>query len=228
MSTSSGTSASVSCDGIESRARAASSRASADGPAREVRGAAPVDLLTKRAAALCMRVEQRRRVDAQPDDRRHQLGIIIASSRPVEVAGMCSFSGLSSGLKRMRWIAHSRYAAAKITPVVATMVKTGACGTRRCSTRNSPDEAVRARERRCCSANGRWSASPRTSARRGRCRQSPRSAACAAARRACRREGTAPPVEMPWLIITISAPWTLCSVSAKMPSITKPRWLTDE
>ena len=36
------------------------------------------------------------------------------------------------------------------------------------------------------------------------------------------------PVEMPWLIMTISAPCTLSTVSAKMPSITKPRWLTDE
>jgi len=35
------------------------------------------------------------------------------------------------------------------------------------------------------------------------------------------------PVEIPWLIMTISAPCTLCTVSAKMPSITKPRWLTE-
>ena len=36
------------------------------------------------------------------------------------------------------------------------------------------------------------------------------------------------PVEIPWLIMTIKAPCTLFTVSAKMPSITKPRWLTEE
>ena len=65
-------------------------------------------------------------------------GTMSASSRRLR-SGMCSFSGLSSGLKRMRWIAQSRYAAAMITPVVAmTREARDACGTSRCSTRNSP------------------------------------------------------------------------------------------
>ena len=36
------------------------------------------------------------------------------------------------------------------------------------------------------------------------------------------------PVEMPCAIITMMAPCTLATVPPQMPSITKPRWLTDE
>ncbi len=56
----------------------------------------------------------------------------------------------------------------------------------------------------------------------------------AAMSRVCRRSYSMPirkksaPVERPWLIMTIRAPCTLCSVAAQMPSMTNPRWLTDE
>ena len=33
---------------------------------------------------------------------------------------------------------------------------------------------------------------------------------------------------MPWLIMMTMAPCTLWRVKAQIPSITKPRWLTDE
>jgi hypothetical protein len=36
------------------------------------------------------------------------------------------------------------------------------------------------------------------------------------------------PVEKPWLIITMSAPCTLCKLPPQIPSITNPRWLTEE
>ncbi len=36
------------------------------------------------------------------------------------------------------------------------------------------------------------------------------------------------PVEMPWLTIWMSAPWTASASKANTPSTTKPRWLTDE
>jgi hypothetical protein len=36
------------------------------------------------------------------------------------------------------------------------------------------------------------------------------------------------PVESPWLIIWITPPWSPCVFIAKSPSMTKPRWLTEE
>jgi len=36
------------------------------------------------------------------------------------------------------------------------------------------------------------------------------------------------PVMRPWLIIWRIAPCRPCSVKTKMPSVTKPMWLTDE
>src|SRR5207245_3261408 len=50
----------------------------------------------------------------------------------------------------------------------------------------------------------------------------------------CRRSYSIPtirnsaPVEMPWLSIWYTAPTTEVVVKAATPSITKPRWLTDE
>ena len=37
-----------------------------------------------------------------------------------------------------------------------------------------------------------------------------------------------PPVESPWLIICSTEPVSPWWLSANMPSITKPRWLTEE
>ncbi len=70
-----------------------------------------------------------------------------------------------------------------------------------------------------------------TAARAGATRAMPPNAAIS---RVCARSYSIParkkraPVEMPWLIMMRIAPSTLCSVSAQIPSITNPRWLTDE
>ena len=52
--------------------------------------------------------------------------------------------------------------------------------------------------------------------------------------RVCRRSYRMPtikksaPVEMPWLICCSTEPLRPAEFSAKMPSVQKPRWLTDE
>ena len=62
---------------------------------------------------------------------------------------------------------------------------------------------------------------------RRRGRPSSRSSGRGSARRSRRRAGTGRPVIRPWLTIWRIAPCMPCSLNTKIPSVTKPMWLTE-
>src|SRR5207247_887302 len=137
-----------------------------------------------------------------------------------------AFTLLSSGLKITRCSAGSRYIAATMTPAVAIVAATGYVRNVPSSTRNSPTNPFVAGSPiedsetivSTAASSGTTFAMPPNASMRREWRRSYSMPA---------RKNSAP-VEMPWLIITRSAPCTLWSVRAQMPSITKPRCATDE
>ena len=186
-------------------------------------------LLLHRAYKLLRRrlhaAQHRRRIDPEPDDDDDEAEPCSASSRQLR-SGMCSFSLLVERIEQDALNRPEQIRRGEDDSVVGDYRNDGIRREGAEQHEELADEAVGAGQADRAERDDEETA-PRTPASPARSRRRSRSRGCAGARRSCRRGGTAPRCETPWLIICKNAPCTPSTVSAKMPSITKPRWLTE-